>query len=406
MSIPTPVSTAGRGPGQKEFIALMALLMACMSISIDAMLPALGVIGQDLRVSHPNQPQYIISAIFAGIALGELFGGPLADAYGRKTLLFTGLLVYLAGSILCIAAMTIETMLLGRFIQGLGIAGPFVSVMSIIRDRHSGRAMARILSLVMMIFIMVPVVAPAIGQGILLVAPWRYIFGFYILYALVMGLWAFLRLPETLPPAGRIPFRPSTIFRSAKTVLSHPTTLAYTLATGCIFGGLVGNLNSIQQVFRDIYGIQEMFAVYFGLAALAFGVSSFLNARLVERLGMRTLCLWAVLLTVTASAVMLAVTAAAAPPFWLYFLYSMLFLFCMGILFGNMNALAMEPMGAQAGMAAAIIGSFSSAIGILAGTFIGQMYDGTLVPVVMGFLLLNIAAFLVMLYERRRTACS
>lgn len=279
--------------GPREFILLMSILMSVVAISIDAMLPALGIIGIDLGATHANQAQYIISFIFAGMAIGQLINGPLSDALGRKKILYSCLCLYILGSMICVLATDITTMLVGRFIQGLGVSGPYISIMSIIRDRYSGREMAKIMSLVMTIFIMVPVIAPAIGQGILAVANWRYIFGFYLLYSTIVGIWMYLRLEETLKPNDRVPFRIQTLSSGIKAVFTNKTTLCYTLALSCIFGALIGNLNSIQQVFHSKYQVGDMFAVYFGLQALAFGFASFMNAKLVEKLGMRNLCLFA-----------------------------------------------------------------------------------------------------------------
>lgn len=386
--------------GPKEFIALMAVLMSVVAISIDAMLPALGIIGQDLGITHANQAQYILSLIFAGLAVGQLVNGPLSDAIGRKKVLYIGLGLYLIGSTVCLLADNLQMMLLGRFIQGFGASGPYISIMSIVRDRYSGRAMARIMSLVMTIFIMVPVLAPAIGQAILFLASWHYIFVLYIAYAIFVGVWICFRLEETQHPEDRIPFRVGNIIASARTVLSNRITLTYTLALGCVFGALMGDLNTVQQVFHGMYHVGDMFAVYFGLQALAFGVSSFLNSKLVERMGMRYLSLWATAMIVVISVAFLAISALIGTPFWLYFVYGMLLLLSVGMLFGNLNALAMEPMGHNAGMAAAIIGAFSSVVGIILGTTIGQMFNGSLTPIVLGFLVLGSAAFAMMYAER------
>jgi DHA1 family bicyclomycin/chloramphenicol resistance-like MFS transporter len=325
MSSPS-THTVGR-TGQKEFIALMAVLMSVVAISIDAMLPALGIIGQDLNVSHPNQAQYIIGFIFAGMAIGQLISGPLSDALGRKKILFGGLAFFLIGSVVCVLAPDIETMLAGRFIQGLGVSGPYISVTSIVRDRYSGRAMARIMSLVMTIFIMVPAMAPAIGQTIVYFASWQYIFVMYIVYAITVGAWVFLRLEETLLPKNRIPYKASNIWSGVKTVLSNRVTLSYTIALGLVFGALTGLLNTIQQVFHVLYDVGDMFAVYFGLQALAFGVSSFVNSKLVDHLGMRYLCLLATAMIVVISVIFFVVTSVIGAPFLVYFFYVMGLLF-------------------------------------------------------------------------------
>lgn len=390
----------------KEFVALMAILMSVVAISIDAMLPALGMIGESLQVTHPNQAQYIISCIFAGMAIGQLISGPLSDAVGRKPLLFMTLALYLVGSVVCLSAQTIEVMLVGRFIQGLGVSGPYVSCMSIVRDKFHGRAMAKVMSLIMMIFIMVPVVAPAIGQTIVKFGSWHYIFVLYISYAIAVGVWVSLRLDETLAVENRVPFRLATMLQSAKIVLTNRQTVGYTACMGCVFGALIGDLNCAQQIFQVQFGVGEMFVVYFGLQALAFGFSSLLNSRWVERLGMRYICSRALIVLSAASAVFLALHYVVQIQFWMFFFYGVILLFCVGLLFGNLNALALEPMGHIAGIASAIIGAASNVIAIPLGTLIGQMYDGTLVPIVAGFSALGIMAWLCLHHAAKPVAAA
>lgn len=390
------------GSGSKEFIALMAVLMSVVSISIDAMLPALATIGQALNTTDPNQPQYIISSIFIGMAIGQLICGPLSDALGRKKILYGGLILYFLGSIICLLSSNIQTMLAGRFIQGLGVSGPYISCMSIIRDKFSGRPMARVMSLVMMIFIMAPVIAPALGQGIIMILSWQYIFVLYIVYALGVMLWIYLRLDETLPPAHRIPFRFATIIAGTKEVVSNRQTMTYTICMGCMFGALIGDLNSAQQIFQVQFGVGEMFVVYFGLQAMAFGLSSHMNSKLVEKLGMRFLCGRALALMAFASIIFLITHYIMPIQFWMFFVYGVIVLFCVGLLFGNLNALALEPMGHIAGIASAIIGALSNVVAIPLGTLIGQMYNGTLMPMVTGFSILSFAALLIMLIGDRK----
>ncbi|MEZ5690264.1 MAG: multidrug effflux MFS transporter [Rickettsiales bacterium] len=388
--------------GHREFVMLMAVLMSVVAISIDAMLPALGFIRDDLGVSHPNHGQYIVGIIFAGMAIGQLINGVLSDAFGRKKILYVSLTMYFIGSIICVFANSLSIMLVGRFIQGIGVSGPYISVMSIIRDRYSGREMARIMSLVLTIFIMIPVIAPAVGQLILFFASWRYIFVMYVIYSISVGLWVYFRLEETLIPENRVPCRIANITHGVKTVLSNRVTLCYTLALGCIFGALNGELNSVQQIFQVQYKVGDMFAVYFGLQALAFGAASFVNYRLVDRFGMRYLCIFATSFIVFISLSFLILIAITDATFIMYFLYGMFLLFSIGILFGNLNAIAMEPMGHIAGMASAIIGCISTIIGILFGTVIGQMYDGSLTPIIAGFFVMGNIALIIMLYENRK----
>lgn len=271
----------------KEFTILMAFLMSIVAISIDAMLPALGFISRDLGVTNVNHAQYIISFLFIGMAIGQLICGPLSDALGRKKILYFGIALFLAGSLICYFSQSFTLMLAGRFLQGLGVAGPYVSVMSIVRDKYSGSEMARMMSIIMMIFIMVPALAPSLGQGIMLALSWRAIFLLYIVYSVVIGLWLFFRLEETLPPAKRIKLSMDKFAEEFKQVIRNRQTVCYTLCMGICFGSFIGYLNSSQQIFQQHFNAGKMFTVYFGMLALSFGVASLINSRFVEKLGMR-----------------------------------------------------------------------------------------------------------------------
>ncbi len=373
--------------GGAEFIALMAVLMSVVAISIDAMLPALGLIGRDLHVAGPNEAQYVISSIFAGMAIGQLVCGPLSDAWGRKRIIYITVCLYLIGSAVCLVSHTLPVMLVGRFLQGLGVSGPYVSTMSIVRDKYSGDAMGRVMSLIMMIFIMTPAIAPSLGVGIITFASWRYIFGLYIVYALLVMAWVTLRLKETLPPERRISFSAAHIVSGARTVFGNRRTVCYMLAIAFVFGSMTGYLNSSQQIFQGHFAAGKMFALYFGSLALTFGLASLGNSRIVEKMGMRKLAIRAIAGIVGVSAIFLIINLVMAAPIWMFLIYVGCVFFGLGFLFGNLNALAMEPMGHIAGTASAIIGSVSSIIAIVLGTTIGQMYNDTLLPVTGGFLL-------------------
>lgn len=389
--------------GQREFIALMAFLMSIVAISIDAMIPALGLIGADLGATSPNQPQYVITAIFIGMSVGQLICGPLSDAIGRKRILFGTIFLYLIGSVVCFLAPSMPVMLLGRVLQGLGVSGPYVSSVSVIRDKYHGRQMARIMSLVMMIFIMVPALAPSIGQAILYVASWRYIYALYIVYSLVIMVWVTIRMEETLAPSHRIPFSVRNILKGITKVFRTRSSLWYMVSMGFVFGGLMGYLTSSQQIFQNIYGVGQYFALCFGGLALTFGASSMVNARLVEKVGMRPLCRRAFHMIIGTSLIFLGITLVIAPPLWMFLLYAAIIFFNFGMLFGNLNALAMEPMGHIAGLASAIIGAFSSVLSLTMGTVIGQLYNGTLLPIASGFLVLGICAFVSFLLAEKPT---
>lgn len=382
----------------QEFTLLVALLMSIVAISIDALLPALGIISSEITMAYPNQVQLVISALFLGMAIGQLVCGPLSDATGRKKVLYSGIALFLAGSVLCFFAQDITTLLIGRFIQGLGVSGPYVSAISIVRDKYAGREMAKVMSLVMMIFIMVPAIAPSLGQAILLFASWRYVFVLYVVYAVIIGLWIFLRLEETLPKENRIPFSVAGFVDGFKEVICNRTTMGYTLCMGLFFGSFVGYLNSSQQIFQVQFDTGKMFTVYFGVLALVFGVASLFNSQLVEKWGMHYISKRAVWAIIASSALFLGVHFLGDIQLWMFMIYASVLFFAFGLIFGNVNAMAMEPMGHVAGIASAIIGSVSSIISMVIGTAIGQMYNNTLIPVTTGFLVMTVLALFLMAF--------
>lgn len=388
----------------KEFTVLMAALMSLVAISIDALLPALGIVSTDLNLANPNHAQYLIVFLFVGMALGQLMSGPLSDAWGRKKLLYAGITLYLVGSVVCLFADTLNIMLAGRFIQGLGVSAPYISAVSIVRDRYSGRHMARVMSIVMMIFIMVPAIAPSLGQGIMLYADWRDIFILYILYALAITAWIYSRLPETLPPEKRVPFTAANLKHGFREVIGNRATALYTVCMGICFGSFLGYLNSSQQIFQDRYQTGEMFVVYFGLLALVMGASSLTNSRLVEKLGMQYMCVRAFMsIVITSGLFLLLHVIVEDVTLWMFLGYAAILFFSFGLVFGNLNALAMEPMGHIAGMASAVIGFMSSMVSMSIGAGIGQLYNGTLIPMTLGFFCLgSVAVGILFLADKAR----
>jgi DHA1 family bicyclomycin/chloramphenicol resistance-like MFS transporter len=387
-----------------EFTLLVALMMSIVAISIDALLPALGFIAKAVPLDYPNQIQYVISMLFLGMALGQLVCGPLSDALGRKKILYGGIFLFLCGSALCFFATSIEGLLLGRFIQGLGVAGPYISAISIVRDKYAGNEMARIMSLVMMIFIMVPAIAPSLGQAVLLVSSWRYIFVLYVVYALIIGVWIFLRLEETLPADNRIPFTRKGFIEGFKEVISNYSTMCYTLCMGLFFGSFMGYLNSSQQIFQELFNTGKMFTVYFGVLALLFGAASMVNARFVQKWGMEYLCSRATMGIILSSGIFLIIQLITPPVLWHFLIYAAVLFFCFGLVFGNVNAMAMEPMGHVAGIASAVIGATSSILSMVIGTTIGQMYDSTLIPLTCGFVFLATLCLVILNLAKQRKA--
>ncbi len=362
------------------------------------MLPALPAIGADLGVRHDNDVQLVISALFLGFAVAQMIYGPVSDSFGRKPAIYAGFGIFIAGCLLSILARGLEVMLLGRFLQGIGAAGPRIVTIALIRDQYTGRAMARIMSLAMAVFIMVPVLAPGIGQGILLAAHWRAIFGLLLAVALIALTWFALRQPETLPPARRTPFSLSSVAAAVRETFSHRAAFGYAVMAGLILGSFLGYVISAPQIFLSQYHTGGTFALYFGLLAACIGAAMLVNSRLVMVWGMRLLCRLA-LTTACAVSVLFFVWAwavAGHPPLWALLAYLGVAFFCNGILFGNLNAMALEPLGHIAGVASAAVGSLTTLLSLACGTLIGRSFDGTVLPLVGGFAGLGLAALAVM----------
>ncbi|MBR7680158.1 multidrug effflux MFS transporter [Acinetobacter nosocomialis] len=388
----------------REFALLMALLMSIVSFSIDAVLPALGEIGRVFDLKNNNQTQWVIIGIFSGMTIGQLIAGPLSDAIGRKRILFTGIIIYFLGSLLCFTTQSFEWFLVGRFIQGIGVSGPYVASISIVRDKYSGAQMARIMSLIMMVFMVAPAIAPSLGQLIIHFFGWRDIFVLYMAYALVVGAWVALRLEETLLPEKRLPMRLQAFQEGFKEVVSNKTTMSYLLCAGFCFGGFIGYLGTSQQIFMQQFGkTGQEFSAYFAVLAGVMGIASFTNSKIVMKFGMRPICIYGFLGLCLISVILLGIQLIGVTvAFWMFMLYACILFLLFGTLFGNLNAIAMEPMGHVAGMASAIIGAASSVLSLILAAIIGQLYNGTLIPMTCGFVILCGLAFMMTVYEKRQ----
>jgi DHA1 family bicyclomycin/chloramphenicol resistance-like MFS transporter len=394
---------------QGEAVALAALMISLTAMAIDAMLPALAEIGRDLGVRHANQAQLVIAGLLLGMTCGQLIYGPISDSVGRKPAIYAGLALFSAGSVLCLVATSFPLMLLGRVLQGFGAAGPRIVVVALVRDQSAGNAMARIMSLVLTTFILVPAAAPAIGQVILLVAHWRAIFGMLLALGLVTLVWFALRQPETLPLERRISFSLAKIMLGVRETCSQRVALGYTLAAGMVFGAFLGYITSAAQIFQSAYGVGRLFPLFFGGLALAIGGATYLNSRLVMRYGMRRLASLAVSLIGGCSTLFFVIAYAAGghPPLWALVVTLGIVFFCFGMVFGNFNALAMEPLGHIAGVGSAVVGTITSIMSLVRGTLIGQAYDGTVLPLIGGFAVLGLGSLAARRWaERGRPALS
>ncbi|MBX9682498.1 MAG: multidrug effflux MFS transporter [Hyphomicrobium sp.] len=373
-----------------EFVALVAALMALTALSIDIMLPALPAIGTALGVASENDRQLVVILYMAGFAAGQLIYGPLSDRFGRRPILLSGLAIFLAGTLGAVMSGSFDGLLIARLIQGLGAASPRIVAVAVVRDLYSGRQMARVMSFAMMVFIIIPVLAPSAGQALLHVGDWRWTFYALLILGVAISIWAGMRLPETSrvlhDGAQRL-----ALSQSFKQAVFEPQTFAYGAAGGFMFGCLLAYVASAQQIFVDIFDLGQAFPIVFGAVASVMAVASFMNARLVGRLGMRrvshtALAGFLVVSLLLAATEVLGVANLGEVAGLVAFvgLVAILF-FLFGFIAPNFNALAMEPQGQNAGMASSVIGSLSTAIGALTGGLIGRSFDGTALPLALGF---------------------
>lgn len=383
-----------------EFVAMLAFLFATVAFSIDAMLPALPDIAAELTPDNVNRAQLILTAFMAGMGLGTLFAGPISDAIGRKPAIYLGAVIYVAATVAAIFAHSIEFLLAARFVQGIGASGPRIVGMALIRDLYSGREMARISSFVMMVFILIPALAPSIGAGIIWFSGWHGVFVAFILFALMGSAWLGLRQAETLPPAARRPLRIAPLSAAAREVLSDRQVMLCTVVLTLGFGQMFALLSSAQQLFDETYGKGDNFPAWFALMALLSGIGTLLNATFVMRFGMRRIAKWAYVMQTVVSAVMLALTLTDALPstlrFPAFFFWAVSVFFMAGVTFGNLNALALQRMGHIAGMAASIIAALSTIAATLIAAPVGLLYNGTAIPAMMATLICSALAWFLM----------
>ncbi|MEZ5811629.1 MAG: multidrug effflux MFS transporter [Rhizobiaceae bacterium] len=398
----TDPKDAGLPGSRAEFIAMIASLMAINAIAIDIMLPALPDMGAALGVANENSRQYVLTSYFLGFGFAQLAFGPLADRFGRKLPLQIGMAIYVIAAVAAIMVSDFNMLLAARFVQGVGAASTRVLSVAIVRDIFGGRRMAEIMSLVMMVFMVAPVVAPAAGQVIILFADWHMIFLFMAVTCAAIMLWVSLRLPETLPVERRTPLVPGEVAAAFLTVFTNRMSLCYALATMFIFGSLFGFIAAAQQIYVGIYGLSVWFPLAFALIAGVMATSSYINSRLVWRLGMRRLSHGALIGYALATLSWWLLSLSAGPlPFWLFMTLLSLIFFFFGWIGANFNAMAMEPLGAIAGTGSAVLGFLQTAGGSLVGALIGQSFDGTVTPVAFGFLIVSLAAIGLVLFAER-----
>ncbi|MCP4879708.1 MAG: multidrug effflux MFS transporter [Gammaproteobacteria bacterium] len=395
------ITPANQTIGMVEFIFLIASLMSMVALAIDAVLPALGFMATDFAVST-SQIQFILTGLFAGFALGQLLYGPLSDRIGRLPGIYAGMLVFAAGCGIVLTAESLEVAVLGRVLQGIGASGPRIIVTAIVRDCFEGRVMARVMSFATTVFMIVPIMAPMVGQVILWYAPWQYIFVMYIVLAALLSFWTWLRLNETLDPANQRSIHPKALWKALVSVLKNRVAAGYTVVSGMVFGGFLGYLSSSQVLFQGIYGVGDAFPLYFSLLILPNVVSSLLNARLVMRWGMYRLvqCSNIIVLVFSVCLYAYASTFDGVPPLMSMMAFFFVIFAGLGFQFGNLHALAMEPLGKLAGMGASVVGSGSTIISIPFGVVVGMSVTTTIIPLTLGLAGCSLAAVLIMHWVR------
>lgn len=381
---------------------MVAAIMACQALAVDAMLPALPTIGRALAVSDENHMQWVVTAYMAGLGAGQLCWGMIADRIGRRPVLLTGLALYVVAALLAGLADSFAALLTWRFIHGLAAASAVIA-RSMIRDLFSGRQMARVMSLTFIVFMLVPMIAPSLGQLMLYVASWRFLFIVFSVFAAVVWLWLLLRLPETLHPEYRMTLTVEHILGAGKRVLSDRASLWYTFAMTLSFGSMLAYVGMVQQIFEDVLQRPALMPTMFALCAGAMAVGSFANAKIVERIGMRTVSQGGLLAFITVNAVHVMVAASGHENLWSFVLLQALNMSCIGFMAANFGTMAMESMGEVAGIAASVQGFISTVGGALIGAWIGDHFNGTTLPLTAGTLVSGIAILIcVLLAERGR----
>ena len=397
------VSSCHRPMGFPEFVIVIASIMALNPLAMDMMLPALPNVGTAFHIAAANRPQMVLSIFLVGFGVGQFVMGPLSDRFGRRPILLGGMAVYCVASLLAIAAPSFETLLLARALQGVGTSATRVIATSIVRDCYAGRRMASVVSLAMMVFIAVPVIAPSFGQAVMLLTQWRGIFIVLMIYGVLALIWSAVRMPETLPVSERRSLELGDVLGAFRQTITNRQTFGYALAAGGVQGTLFAYVFSSQQLFTEIYHLGHYFPLAFAAIAIGVAVAGFLNARLVGRLGMRMISHSALVGFVAIGGIMLVAAKLQMLPLAPFMALSALMMFAFGMMFSNFTALAMEPQGHIAGTASSLYGSITTLLAIGIGMAIGQDYDGTLLPFATGFFLCTLAALgVVLVVEKGR----
>lgn len=388
---------------EKELVALFALMMSLTALSMDSMLPAFPYIAEALAIKDYQKTQWIVSALIFGMVFGEIVFGPVSDAIGRKKSIVIGICIYIIGSLIALSASSLTVFLIGRMIQGFGVAGPKIASRALIRDMYKGAAMARIMSFVIMVFILVPLLAPTVGQLIIQVANWHWIFALLIAQATIAAVWLMIRQTETLSKENRIPINRTRLITDIGIILKRRDVVAFTILLGSMFAGLMLYISTAQSIFQDIYQTGDRFPFFFAMFAIGISFVNFYNGKIVQRVGMLP-CVTSALKVLIIMSFLLLVFALyfdGVPPFVLFMSLGMVMFSCLGMVFGNVNAMAMEPLGKMAGLGASLISSLSSLLAIFLSAAVGQFYQATVIPLASGFVMFSVLALIMLKYGNR-----
>jgi len=402
--ITTTGQPARQGPGFAETVALIAALMGLTALAIDTMLPALPAIGASYALAEANELQLVVYAYMIGFGVAQVIYGPLSDVYGRRPLVIAGLVILIAGAIVSALASDFNHLLVARVLQGVGAAAARVIAVSIVRDRYAGREMARVMSFTMMVFMVVPVLAPTFGSLLLALAGWRSIFATMAALSVAVGLWFFIRMPETLHPEFRRPLSVRSILDAARICFTNRAAVGYSLAIGLLFAMLMGFVGSAEQILgSDGYRLGLLFPLAFASVGITGSISAFVNSRLVRTWGMHRLSHGAHLVHVVLAAVFFVAAHlwSGLPPLWLFIALVVAMQFFFSIAISNYNALALDPLGEVAGTASSLIGAVTTIVGTVGGALIGQSFDGTVAPLSAGFFSLSALTLLIVYWTER-----
>ena len=388
-------------PTQLEFIALMASLMSLVALSIDALLPALGNIADAINITNPSNKQLLVTMIFLGLGFGQLISGPLSDSIGRKPVIYLGFSVFVLASIICVTANSLEVMLFGRILQGIGLSAPRTISIAMVRDTFSGDYMAKIMSFITVIFILVPVIAPSLGKLLLDLYGWRFIFNSQLFLGVLVLFWFWKRQPETLKKENKIPLSIARFKEGAIEFFNTKQAVVFTIISGFITGSFMVYLSASQQIFQEQYGLTEEFPFIFAGLAITVGLATFLNGNLVLKYGMLKLVSVFIVVFMLLSASYLLFFIGENPSIYILLSFFALQFLAIGFLFGNLRALAMQPIGHIAGIGAALNGFISTIMAVPIASVIGRYVTDIVYPIFIGFTVCGALSFLLVNYFKR-----